>query len=472
MPAQVIPLDDLCRREWEWIESAVYTMDPRDKFLKPRRVTHQEKRPPWAHPTESDAAAVKDFFRPFNVKYPSAPLPPSKAQEANIPASSWKFWKRKPEVNQAPVKTSIFAKFQKSQSEAGISRHDFIRRVETSKEASSGPRKPFCAPNYKAASTNDLSRIDLPTWQRSGFKRGPDQMNGARSWSNTSLVNIGSGEAQPSQNVQGPYKTPATLASLRQEISAEASASHYIKPAAKPLLSICFFEQGHAESQPRYSNDKIETSNSISSNSPMARAFTDDPTHIKQAASVKDQETEDDRVLHDRNSPRKNSFAGSITLSYSTSENFSPGLAPTNSKCDVMPHYHLCQSDTPTSEDDGELIDDPTRLISQMQRIQVHDDDHIGISDLHRMENNSTAALYDTAYDGFSGYNLPEPDQGSTSTLKKLPSNAYASSAKPLSYDSRSRHDQIHSWNDGSEHRMTALETLIDDLGYLGHLIT
>ncbi|KAL8711193.1 MAG: hypothetical protein Q9220_004338 [cf. Caloplaca sp. 1 TL-2023] len=72
---------------------------------------------------------------------------------------------------------------------------------------------------------------------------------------------------------------------------------------------------------------------------------------------------------------------------------------------------------------------------------------------------------------GFQSYNLPETEQSSTTTLRKPQQEAFA----PLRDISASTDVQrsVNAWNDGSDHgHLTTLEELIDDLGYLGHMIT
>lgn len=71
----------------------------------------------------------------------------------------------------------------------------------------------------------------------------------------------------------------------------------------------------------------------------------------------------------------------------------------------------------------------------------------------------------------FLGYSLPEADQGSMLTIKPVPSNPFQPPdfGSPIHpNDSRKR---VHTWNDGTEHPMTAFEELVDDLGYLSGLI-
>ena len=72
----------------------------------------------------------------------------------------------------------------------------------------------------------------------------------------------------------------------------------------------------------------------------------------------------------------------------------------------------------------------------------------------------------------FQGYSLSDHDRSSVLTARKLPSPTpkKIDGASPLTQQ-KTKQDLVHSWNDGSEHHMTALGELVDDLGYLGTLI-
>ncbi|KAL8907252.1 MAG: hypothetical protein Q9171_005939 [Xanthocarpia ochracea] len=70
----------------------------------------------------------------------------------------------------------------------------------------------------------------------------------------------------------------------------------------------------------------------------------------------------------------------------------------------------------------------------------------------------------------FQGYSLPDAEHASALTLIKLPSTVSmpARNRSPSS----DNHCFVQSWNDGSGQRhLTALDELVDDLGYLGQII-
>ncbi|KAL8860857.1 MAG: hypothetical protein Q9178_002887 [Gyalolechia marmorata] len=71
---------------------------------------------------------------------------------------------------------------------------------------------------------------------------------------------------------------------------------------------------------------------------------------------------------------------------------------------------------------------------------------------------------------GFQGYNLPDAKHASALTLIKLPSTVSMPGRKRS--PSSENHRFVQSWNDGSGQRhLTALDELVDDLGYLGQII-
>jgi hypothetical protein len=195
------------------------------------------------------------------------------------------------------------------------------------------------------------------------------------------------------------------------------------------------------------------------------------PTHGDDVAFPGTLDVQDGHCLRQNGSQRKPSFSGSASSSYCTNENFSPGLAPNHDFLDTLPHYHLSQPETPSMSEYGEdLLDSLTESESRLQSVQVRDEE-AEMANLHGIEHYAAANMYGAAYPGFFSYQLPQTEQGSNMTLKTLPSNPLSTSEGHRRYGSKPIHDQVRSWNDGAEHRMTALEALVDDLGYLGQLI-
>lgn len=70
---------------------------------------------------------------------------------------------------------------------------------------------------------------------------------------------------------------------------------------------------------------------------------------------------------------------------------------------------------------------------------------------------------------GFSGYNLPDAEHASAITLRAEPSSR--SKRPPLESTFGSR-QMVEKWDDGAEHQKSALQELVDEMGYLSNLIT
>lgn len=160
--------------------------------------------------------------------------------------------------------------------------------------------------------------------------------------------------------------------------------------------------------------------------------------------------------------------SASISSSYTTNKLFSPGLAASTIQTDGMSPYHLSQPDTPSiSEFGGEVLG---------TRLAPTSDAHLlsSVREPKALGYDSMTSLHDTDYlnpGELQGYSLAKAEQASELTLQKFPTTATASRGVGSTFGKPRSKDLVHSWNDGSEHRITALEELINDLGYLGELI-
>jgi hypothetical protein len=469
VPAQAVPPSDLGRRESDPMEAAVYTMDPRNKYLKPRPMIPSENRSRCPCPTASVTATEKNQLKSWGANDRATPLPTPAACEAKVSVGSGKVWRRKAEASHAPFKHSIFATYQRirgTQSEVLIGTQDWSRRPETTKRESTVPSKPFCVSNHQTASAHDLSCVKHIS-QNLGWDPQATPMRIANSWSNPSFLDSHySSTERPLQNRRSAYNVPVTLAGSRQELSAKASGTFHFRPLEPEKTRNSFAPEGRAATQ------------SIPFMSAAAKKAVDvdashtiTPTPVDDAAFPGTLDMEDGHCLRQNGSHRKPSFSGSASSSYCTNENFSPGLAPNQDFLDALPQYHLSQPETPSISEYGEdLLESLTESESQLQSVQVRDEE-AEIANLHGIAHHGAANMYDAAYPDFFSYQLPQPEQGSNMTLKTLPSNPLSTSEGHRRYGSKSIHDQVRSWNDGSEHRMTALEALVNDLGYLGELI-
>ena len=180
------------------------------------------------------------------------------------------------------------------------------------------------------------------------------------------------------------------------------------------------------------------------------------------------------------NSP-KYGYAESLA-SYATSANFSPCLASNTNPGGPMSPCHLSQPETPVMSDFGDEFLPPVRdseSPAQMRRSSGSDLDLLlarpssraAPSHLPRPQGGPPQKPH-AVVGGFQGYSLPDHDHASVHTIRKLPSIPLKKTegASPFTQQA-SKQDLVHSWNDGSEDRVTALGELVDDLGYLGEMI-
>lgn len=170
---------------------------------------------------------------------------------------------------------------------------------------------------------------------------------------------------------------------------------------------------------------------------------------------------EEANLPHEESFNGTHSYAGSVS-SYITNNVFSPGLASNSVYTGGMSPFHLSQPGTPSISDFGE---------DALGGGLLSDTNYCDLLGTQGPWDTSTSGLSSRAYAGFQEYSLSETDQASILTVRKGPSDSLESRGFSHPYGQHGSKDLVHSWNDGSEHRMTALEELVDDLGYLGELI-
>ena len=158
----------------------------------------------------------------------------------------------------------------------------------------------------------------------------------------------------------------------------------------------------------------------------------------------------------------------SSSSAYTMNDVFSPTLSTASAYTGPMSPYHLSQPGTPFINDFGEGYLGPTHK-------DMWPDAEEGLLPFDRPHNRSSQSEHCDAnlnQGGFQGYSLPAEEQASSLTLHKLPARASKTSGGgDASFEQKSGQHLVESWNDGSEHRMTAMEELFEDLGYLGGMI-
>jgi len=163
----------------------------------------------------------------------------------------------------------------------------------------------------------------------------------------------------------------------------------------------------------------------------------------------------------------------------STQEIFSPDLAASTVQTGTMSPYHLSQPISPLRSDFGEgLLDSRDNYKSEVLSKNTNSDLEEEEPQLQLQTPSvvSSITLCSTPHRsslGFAGYNLSDEEQSSVLTLRNLPGSASKPPSGEPPFSHQGSKDLVHSWNDGSEHRinMTALEELVEDLGYLGEMI-
>lgn len=169
--------------------------------------------------------------------------------------------------------------------------------------------------------------------------------------------------------------------------------------------------------------------------------------------------------------------------SYATSVNFSPCLASSTTHSGPMSPCHLSQPETPIMSDFEDEFLPPLRGPDSLASVRRSTSSDLDLCANHsptaapphppRPPQASVAQASHAPPGGFQGYSLPDHDHASVLTIRKLPSltsTQLDGRAPPLAQQS-SKRDLVTSWNDGSQHRVSALGDLVDDLGYLGHVI-
>ena len=178
--------------------------------------------------------------------------------------------------------------------------------------------------------------------------------------------------------------------------------------------------------------------------------------------------------------PTNHGYTESTTSSYAASDDLSPYLDSNTTHSNPMSPLHLSQPGTPVMSEFGDEHFSIRRNSTSLAQLTLSDSQALDQSSLRppsRVAPAPPARKPATAYStlgGFQGYSLPDSVHTSVLTIHQLPSNPF----KPIPADTASifgqqgkRKDLVESWNDGSEHHMSALSELVEDLGYLGKMI-
>lgn len=166
------------------------------------------------------------------------------------------------------------------------------------------------------------------------------------------------------------------------------------------------------------------------------------------------------------------------TSSYAASDDQSPYLDSNTTHSNPMSPLHLSQPETPVMSEFGDEHCSIRRNSTSPAQLAISDSlslDQLPLRPPSRAAPPPPASKPATAYStvgGFQGYSIPDSDHTSVLTIRKLPSTTFKPADNPSNFGQQgAKKELVESWNDGSEHRMSALSELVEDLGYLGTVI-
>lgn len=166
------------------------------------------------------------------------------------------------------------------------------------------------------------------------------------------------------------------------------------------------------------------------------------------------------------------------TSSYAASDDQSPYLDSNTTHSNPMSPLHLSQPETPVMSEFGDEHFSIRRNSTSPAQLAISDShslDQLPPRPPSRAAPPPPASKPATAYStlgGFQGYSIPDSDHTSVLTIRKLPSTTFKPAETSSNFGQQgTKKELVESWNDGSEHRMSALSELVEDLGYLGTVI-
>ena len=166
------------------------------------------------------------------------------------------------------------------------------------------------------------------------------------------------------------------------------------------------------------------------------------------------------------------------TSSYAASDDQSPYLDSNTTHSNPMSPLHLSQPETPVMSEFGDehfSIRRNSTSPAQLAISDTHSLDQLPPRPPSRAAPPPPASKPATAYStlgGFQGYSIPDSDHTSVLTIRKYPSTTFKPADTSSNFGQQgTKKELVESWNDGSEHRMSALSELVEDLGYLGTVI-
>lgn len=445
--------------------SDVYTLDPESKYTRPKPSVRRNPLYSSLIDVQTAAAAARpDGVFPSTVRALDGKGQSSTVYQQSASSSSLALSTRKPQSSGSPTKRMLLAAFCKMRATRSAGFMVGPKVKSQHQETPPTPKKPtsekYAQMKPLAPTNND---VDAPAVTFSVTNTAPGLMP---------------------CNVEKPNDGAVVQVPGRPTLNEQSSSLSLEPPIDEAALSVA------TRKHPRTSNvsSYVTSLEPLREDDPAWEELSANPRRISSASatieirsmlSIRQTDAVDVLVRpgvdDESNLPGDEIYysarSGSDldTSSYITSNLFSPGLAPGSVNTDGMSPYHLSQPDTPCiSEFGGDFLE--TGLVSDSEL-------HVTLSNVrgpNHVHLDSTANLHETEFspfEGFQGYTLSETEQASALTLRKFPSRTLDSRGGGSAFGKQGSTDLVHSWNDGSKHRITALEELVDDMGYLGQLI-
>lgn len=439
----------------------MYTLDPESKYNRPKPSVRRT--PLYSSLTDVDtasAAALSDEALRSAITGPNGENHSSVVYQQSANSSSPALSTRKPQSSGSSTKRMLLAAFCRMRVTRSAG---FTGGSEKSKRQDSPPNPEQSLSEMYHAPINKLARtdheVDVPAASVFVINTTPSLMpHISEPHDGVPVLQVLDEpvNAQLPSLGLGPPDDKATLRVATRKTSRIMNVSYVT--SLEPLR-----EDDAAVEEPLTNTRRLSLVNATIESRPISNIRQTDAVAVQGTPGANDESNLPDEEIYSGTQ----SCSGSDS-SYITSNIFSPGLAPGSVYTDGMSPYYLAQPDTPAVSEFGcDFVE--TSLVANSET-------DVTLSNVHGLKDArivSTANLYDTKYpelEGFQGYSLAETEQTSALTLRKFPSSTLESCGGSP-FGKQGSTDLVHSWNDGSEHRITALEELVDDLGYLGELI-
>lgn len=470
------------------LDSAVFTLDPKDKYLPAgvRRVT------------TTSAVHSRKALLPATIR-PMIRTPRNGSTEEEVAPQTSKMSQALLILERQRSILSVFHRMRQTRSACSntksslvwpgkiISRDGHPLKQDVPEPATELPKLPCRAPSLPSTRMRDGHEmpIELP-WTMASTDRAPTNLTvnfpGLKN-------NISPSEQLPS----GDYSQSALSHEIKQG-SKDGQPMWSVRDSEASFLSSCYTPLEQLKDTVSYFVPTLADKKDD-------MALSDHHGGLNLALDVEEMFTGPTKMPLDEQTTIQNAFPSTEPLgslepgshsakydyaeslaSYATSANFSPCLASNTTHSGHMSPYHLSQPETPVMSEVGDDFLPPLReseSLTQMGRstssdldlLLVRPSSRAALPELSRPRGGDTQNSH-AKLDGFQGYSLPDHDHASILTIRRPPSITFKKTdgASPFT-PKGNKQDLVRSWNDGSEHRMTALGELVDDLGYLGRVI-